>query len=137
MTRAEILALPVGRELDALVAEKVLGFQRGGLGGNDPDYWWCNPGYLNSTPHSLRVTRTPQFSTDIAAAWQVFQHHCLTSQMIGFNVYSPKDRPDLTEIDPLGYAREWMCTCFGVPIMAPTAPLAIVRAALLATLNPD
>lgn len=125
MTRAEILALPAGRELDMLVAEKVLGFQRGGLGGDDPDYWWCNPGYLNATPHSLRVARTPRFSTDIAAAWQVVGKLCPSTNRAEpwFKLYTSSG--------------SWMANFHRESTedtAADTAPLAVCRAALLAML---
>lgn len=138
MTKQEleqILALPAGYELDILVAEKVLRWKPGGLGGDDANYWWCNPPCFGVAPHSLQVTRTPRFSTDIAAAWMVFMHHRMASQILCYNISSPREHPDLIEIDELGYARQWLCTSQGIPVMAPTAPLAICRAALLTVLS--
>lgn len=122
MTREEVLALPAGRELDQLVTEKVMGKKL-------PISRPYNVGSVGPWSYG-EGTFCPYYSIQIAAAWQVFTHLCLTGQMIGFTVHSPRDRPDLTEVDELGYAREWMCTCHGTPIMAPTAPLAICRAAL-------
>lgn len=70
MTRDEILALPAGSELDRLVAEKVMGWKRSK---SDRRYWWCDPGFHGDTPHSLEVSRTPKFSSEIDAAWAVFE----------------------------------------------------------------
>jgi hypothetical protein len=50
MTREEILNMPAGREMDALIAEKVI----------DPD--WVK--LKNLCPH---------YSTDIAAAWELVE----------------------------------------------------------------
>ena len=56
MTRDEILAMEPGRELDALVAEKVMGLTTG------PDsYFDC----------AYEADDALHFSTDIAAAWEV------------------------------------------------------------------
>lgn len=50
--------LPAGRELDALVAEEVMGYER--------DEALAMSQYPSKDPAAL-----PRFSTDIAAAWQV------------------------------------------------------------------
>ena len=56
MTRDEILAMKAGRELDALVAEKVMGVK-------NMEQWLINH----------RMDETGQYSTDIAAAWEVVE----------------------------------------------------------------
>lgn len=59
MTREEILALPTGKKLDALVADKVMG-------------WEAKPGRAYYWTGKDRVVRSVfyQFSTDISAAWE-------------------------------------------------------------------
>lgn len=52
--------MEAGRELDALIAEKVMGWTRKGEG-------WCPPGWESTFMLSA-------YSTDIAAAWQVVEH---------------------------------------------------------------
>jgi hypothetical protein len=51
--------LPAGRELDALVAERVLGLRI-------DDAWFQHPDGRRVSSDGL-----PHYSTDIAAAWQV------------------------------------------------------------------
>ena len=64
MTRDEILAMPAGPELDALVAELVMGWTKG------PMDWmmrepWVRPDGCHVFPWHP--------STEIAAAWEVFE----------------------------------------------------------------
>lgn len=60
-----------GRELDALVAEKVMGFEIGSLGGT---FQIRSPGDCGThgcmKPHWKNM---PNYSTDIAAAWEVME----------------------------------------------------------------
>lgn len=72
--------LPAGRELDALVAQKVMGrvafrdsFQR--IDAEGLELWWENE---KDEAEPARVL--PRYSTDIAAAWQMVE----TMQSIGF-----------------------------------------------------
>lgn len=109
-----------GRELDALIAEKVMGlkvdYEFEGFGGlrvpslvDKYDEW----GYL------------PDYSTDISAAWQVVE-----------KFYSMK-------LDKYSNGQEWRCYLVGVRDgknadatgVADTAPLAVCRAALLVVLE--
>ena len=66
MNREEILNMPAGREMDALVAEKVMGFiklQFPGL-----------PKYQKPTKDGVvPLYYVPNFSTDISAAWEVVE----------------------------------------------------------------
>ena len=67
LTREEILALPAGAALDALVAEKVMGLEYG------PDYVeGLGPveGWADADGNGVDL---PAYSTDIAAAWQVVE----------------------------------------------------------------
>jgi hypothetical protein len=72
MTRAEILAMRPGRELDALVAEKVMG--RVGLLINE-----SQSVVVGHRPHEYFETgytdlkEVPLYSTSIAAAWEVVE----------------------------------------------------------------
>lgn len=70
-----------GRELDALVAEKVMGWRRHdsnrlGTYGEDPIGLWIK----NTEPSLVRL---PQFSEDIAAAWEVVEkfHRFVVTRM--------------------------------------------------------
>lgn len=53
--------MPAGCEMDARVAEKVMGWTHNGM-------WWSLPG---ETVETSRVGQPPEYSTDIAAAWDV------------------------------------------------------------------
>lgn len=57
-----------GRELDALIAEKVMGWQRweSGVGTR-----WKRGGW---SEEANSVSEVPAYSTDIAAAWEVVEH---------------------------------------------------------------
>jgi len=114
MTRDEIENMSSGREMDALIAERVLGlkvdYEFEGFGGlrvpslvDKYDEW----GYL------------PDYSTDISAVWQVIE--------------KLKEHKPLLNYDP--YSKKWYMCFNGAPFYsAETAPLAICRAALLTRL---
>lgn len=100
--------LPAGRELDALVAAKVMG-------------WQPNPGWLTAERH------IPSYSTDIAVAWQIAEAMRLAAipeeewASGGWRAaQEPFNAPGWYERDVNDW--EW----------AETAPLAICRAALKA-----
>ena len=61
--------LPAGRELDALVAEKVMGWVRGRRYGNGNGEWIID----GKTSVSRTWDSTPSYSTSIAAAWEVVE----------------------------------------------------------------
>ena len=67
MTRDEILAMKPGRELDARVAEKVMGWKTNWLKTD----WWeeINP----NTHHHKGLVKDFKPSTDISAAWEVVE----------------------------------------------------------------
>lgn len=78
LTLAEALALPAGKELDALVAEHVMGWL---------DIWFCphTPHCFHgrkSAHHNDTNYQVPKYSSDIAAAWEVVEH--LRRQLSGF-----------------------------------------------------
>ncbi|MDP9315132.1 MAG: hypothetical protein M3R24_30430, partial [Chloroflexota bacterium] len=102
-----------GRDLDALVAAKVMGF--------DADRIISGGGYRvgNHTPSVISWAHIPQYSTDIAAAWEVVEK--------------------LIHLDPLvaiwGYedgSIGWYCDFEGSKAHARTAPHAVCLAALKA-----
>jgi len=68
MTRDEVLAMKPGRELDARVAEKVMGWTYGHPcpEGMDCLHWVDEKG-------EVRDHKPPQYSTDISAAWEVLE----------------------------------------------------------------
>jgi hypothetical protein len=65
MTRDEILAMEPGRELDALVAEKVMGWTVKFMDG----IW----GWMYRESERNRWYNVPRFTTDISAAWEVVE----------------------------------------------------------------
>lgn len=97
--------LPAGRELDALVAEKVMGDTR-----------------FRQVPRAQWYLVLDHYSTDIAAAWLVVENAVGRGMPAGINVAMNWAG------DPDGYVAEWA----GVRELADTAPLAICRAALRA-----
>jgi len=137
MTRDEILAMEAGREMDALVAEEVMGWTyisplycgypaSGPIGPNEAvPYKW---------PARLGATQVPNYSTDIAAAWQVVEHLYSEKWIVGIG--------SLVQVP-----REWRCELCNmweddfsrcpsdIEANADTAPLVICRAALLATME--
>jgi hypothetical protein len=125
MTRDEIVKLEAGREMDALVAEKVMGWELRTFKNDGVDFWHI--------PGTARCELdAPRFSSDIGAAWEVVTH---------------MQRPD----DETGYHEYYFkleCTVAAKPVYwyawlgeheaeAATAPLAICRAALLAVMEDE
>lgn len=128
----EVGQLEAGRKLDALIADRIMGLNvlyvvPGSALVKEYNEWYIE----DRRPEGMRYIKVPPFSTDISAAWTLFQSHYLSGQVIGSLVHDPSERPDLTSIDEIGWAREWFCTWIGNPIYAPTAPLAICRAVLM------
>jgi hypothetical protein len=108
-----------GRKLDALVAELVMGWTDAVIS-NYPFQFHYLP---NSDPP---YKRTPNFSTDIAAAWQVVE-----------KMGASFDKLTLVGSD----AQTWRCSVLRDGIFprvadAPSAPLAICRAALACVSTP-
>jgi len=127
MTRESILAMPAGPEMDALVAERVMG-------------WTWEPGpYLQDPetprrahPQSTRNAPDP-YSTNIAAAWLVVEK--LNDKKIAEAGGDWSWPVEITYICDEG--REGWCVQFQGrhDAVAEPAPLAICRAALLTTLD--
>ena len=121
MTRDEILNMPAGREMDKLIAEKIFGwsdfgsFEDGGISGKDKD----GDGWI-----------LPYYSIGIAAAWEVVEK------------FMPYKSPSLYVVGTMWFCFFALKTGEGLfastnvlEAKAPTAPLAICRAALLAMIE--
>ncbi len=142
MTRDEIMKLEAGRELDALIAEKVMG--------NDPLISWAiynkdKTAYYDvlerrqdasdqlAKSRSLRdhgatvdmLKTYKPYSTDIADAWQVVEY--LEKRDILIDIVRISDRDSLywlVRLRLIGYNTAYVAR-------AETAPLAICKAALM------
>lgn len=125
MDKKQIDEIEAGGELDAFVAEKVMGWKHGSFGRYKV---WNLPSGGQLTDFGL-----PEYSTDIAKAWQTVEK--LEKQGFLFRI----TRLGLTTPPGLEWQAEFRCLH---PIQgghvfigdALTAPLAICRAALLADL---
>ena len=118
---ADIDTLSAGHEMDALVAEHIMGWERQGSGWNvNGSISWPDP-EGNTTP--LAWVKDFPFSSDIAAAWQVVEKLILDNKLFELEFYqeSVDSRP------------RWGAA-FGIESYADTAPLAVCRAALKAVL---
>lgn len=129
MTPQEIDAMEAGRELDRLVAEKVMGwssmFWR--EAGTDGTYTWPGGWYGAGPNHEAYLSKS--YSTDIEAAWEVFMHFPDTHKGI---YHTQRKSLGWT----LGQPMIWKCTIGATnTVEADTAPLAICRAALKAVLS--
>ncbi len=115
MTHNEILNMPAGREMDALIAEKIFGNFVHRLSG----------GKYGIGSLMLEI---PNYSTDIADAWEVAEK--LHKENDIFDVWHEKDT---------GF--DWWCEVVnnggGWSANAKNAPLAICRAALLAVMEAE
>lgn len=105
--------MKAGRELDALVAEKVMGLIVPEWGedtlcpycGSEMRY--CGTGSRCSTCQEWRYGRYKEYSTDIAAAWEVVERLC--NWDVDDNMLVLKGQgPDLEKKEwPDGEAAEW------------------------------
>lgn len=130
MTRDEILQMEAGREIDALVAELVMGWTKVRKAST-----WESAAMIYSgtfvytigvTPDQKTNDVIPYHSTDIAAAWQVVEKMRLVgvSMWIGphlDNEWAVQIKPSINNYHEF--------------VRADTAPLAICRAALLAVME--
>jgi hypothetical protein len=129
-----------GRELDALVAEKVMGWPTVTIINGCP-FTPYNPDTGIPYRSGLGVAALPFYSTDIAAAWDVVE--LMREQSYTLELYSP----DALVNDEMGiYARGgWRATFLswkhigrlpsGDAEACATAPLAVCLAALAATVE--
>ena len=118
MTREEILALPVGRELDALVALRVYGLEEITVVGK---HYFIDP----------LDTPLPLYSTDISAAWEVVEK--VQERYNFFLAYNHKTKDFQVFIDVPNEDED--ATIIHYEYDAPTAPEAICKAALLAVMD--
>jgi hypothetical protein len=133
--RAETMSLTAGRELDAMVAEKVMGWQRE-LGSFAGTQTWHPEvvSLVRPSPSGYRRHPTtgdltyfggiPSYSTDISAAWLIVER----MRGLGWLML-------LDDCDPFGFRCVWQTTSPDLTDVVgdgATAPLAICRAALAA-----
>ena len=118
MSRDEILNLPAGSEIDALIEEKI--FDRTLCGNNLGSYIKKPNGY-----EDLRLIK--KYSTDISAAWKVVEE-----------VAGPESLLSATIVGQYA-GGQWRCLFSNAfdafDVTADTAPLAICRAALLTVMK--
>ena len=141
LTRDAILALPAGPELDALVAERVLGavecdeWMLQEIGVTGPIYYLPEPG----CGHALCRPRgfVPSYSTNIAAAWAVVEHMKAAGwhPLVGY-CDQPHDppMPEVQFVHDSGGRGGFVCCDHN---RCGTMPHAICVAALLAKLGLD
>jgi hypothetical protein len=126
MTRDEIMNMPDGREMDALIAREIFGMT---IDRTFKGEWVVNPSYyVGSLGESRARGWAPKpYSTDIAAAWAVVEYF---AKKYGSVEIDQVEKENLT-------GQEW-CVCLRMDVdfaLADTAPLAICRAALLAVMD--
>jgi hypothetical protein len=136
--------LPAGRELDALVAEKVFGCNvKWPMGEGGRGYCDCKPKrtrYYKTWPHGITTEEgcnypeLHEYSESIAAAWEVVEK--LLSIYPGFRVEAHVAYQSISEERRVFWTAgedddrsDWHAS-------GPTAPLAICRAALKAKDSP-
>jgi hypothetical protein len=123
--RKQILAMKAGRELDALVAEKIfwwtpkINYESGTI-----EWYGRSPtGALTARPSHWKNGQPPKYSSDLVASWEV--------------VEKMKDKPRLNKFFQLTYeGGAWYCS-FGAAdsVEGKSAPEVIAKAALLAELT--
>lgn len=125
-TRDEVMSMNAGRELDAMVAEHVMGWElrQVGNGSMDGEYYWhdgCD--FVDGRLANL------EFSTYISAAWEVIEK--LHEQNYLFSISQSVDA---------GYTAKFFNRdkeCYFVAPYIESAPLAICIAALLTLIKED
>jgi hypothetical protein len=123
--------LAPGPELDALVAEKVMGWKQSAVNGI---YWVDQEGKVRARRRSLMFEKMWAPSSDIAAAWEVVEklsdRFMFSLDQVHKNTKDGKPRPaqwaaGFLSLNPSDGAAYWS-------ERSETAPLAICRAALKA-----
>lgn len=132
MTESVIWDMPAGREMDALVAEKAMGFHHITTGVDYPDRCFGIPAQWHRTDKSQII---PRYSNDIVAAWEVLEYlsnkyECATA--VGREY--PYGRMMYTAFIR-GGNRRYGTIDHTLSATAETAPLAICRMALLAVME--
>lgn len=125
MNREQIMNMEPGRELDALVAENVLGWTASFGPWGITDYW------TNDKMESTHKVGEFKPSTDIATAWEVVEkiqktHHFMLSRDVRYKQYMAlfEIHGDEPPYEPFEYESDSM-------------PEAICKAALLAVLDKE
>jgi hypothetical protein len=117
-----------GRELDALIAEKIMGYtdieNRAPDGGNS---WWGNP-----PAPCEHGTRIPYYSTYMGDAWEVVEH--MMEQGYYINIFGPGHQG---EGDMHWTVNFWSGHYVAGKARELILPLAICQAALEAALQPS
>jgi hypothetical protein len=129
-TKDEIQNMPAGREMDALIAGKIMGYKKIVIGSIS---WWVKESPLAMSYQFMAECADYCPSQDIAAAWQVVEKIkglCFETQILMWD-YSDKVTVCLF---PRHGHEEFIPT---LTVHAETAPLAICRAALLAVMDGD
>lgn len=134
MTRDEILSMLAGYEMNKLIAEFVFGMRLEENHGFAGGFYWVGNGIQFG---DVRAQNVPDYSTEIEAAWVVVEK---IIELFGCDV-SAENRADIR-------AHTRVCICkfqYGkleydnpdllLYVFGETVPLAICRAALLATLK--
>ena len=130
------------RCLNIWVAEVVVGWIKTNQRRTDHQNWLEYPQiwYLKPNGDIENITNIPEYSTDIAAAWEVvmqFKNQQYPVELIGedahfwsrwdFNIWNPLDDPDFTDEMAHGWDES-----MAIKERAASAPLAICRAAVKA-----
>ena len=116
----DIDTMEAGREMDALVAERVMGWRHPDTSGHNADQM-LPPDWVAWND----IRSVPPFSTDIAAAWQVLEKFL---PHVRVECHKDSDYTDGTG----WHADIWADSGHGCSEGASTAPVAICRAALKA-----
>jgi hypothetical protein len=135
---SETTQLPAGRELDELIAEKVMG----GVP-RHPEWYWLRSGVAPETPDlptpkgQSAIYCGPAFSTDIAAAWEVVEWMRARWAKLPNAERGEPDTWQFHDFADEGWRASVVWLHHDAPIVevdeiAPTLPLAICRAALAA-----
>jgi hypothetical protein len=109
--------LEAGPELDAIIAEKVMGWEPGKIE-NGLALWW-------ETDQGTKYPHDAPFSTDISSAWEVVEF--LRKEGFDFDSFSSSTRIQAGWSDVV-----FMSQLDEFSARAETLPLAVCRAALLA-----
>ncbi|GCL71778.1 hypothetical protein PN4B1_16830 [Paenibacillus naphthalenovorans] len=125
MDREMILKMEPGRELDALVAEKV-------MRGTAHTYVFNNKtinGMMFQIEDGVIISRVPHYSTDISSAWEVQEKLQDYGGMV-LGCYGSKNGARWFSAQTVVNGKE-------ISVTSHTAPEAICKAALLAVLDKE
>ena len=148
MTRDDILNMPEGREMDALISKMIfetphMELEDAGCPYCGSEMWHGKERARCSQCNEWRYSPYKDYSTDIAAAWDVADK---INRMIAENILELENDYNYLTLECVGYTsgyaasfdclldHEWFedITNYKYAARADTAPLAICRAALLA-----